>query len=316
MAVVSHAPDCATDGFRHEAVLYHGIGDLLATVVPFVREGLDQGEPVLVAMPKDRVRSLADALGADAARVQFVDMVELGANPACIIPEWRRFLDRGAGRPVRGIGEPVWAGRRDVEIDECALHESLLNVAFDEGPAWRLLCPYDVDRLPARALEEAQRTHPVVGSDGERGMDYQGHGHALSAFAGTLTAPPPTADTVPFAGHDLAGVRDLVRQLSRQAGVPADAAEDLVLAAHELATNSITHGGGSGVICAWREAGAFVVEVRDSGTIVNPLVGRELSSLSSENGRGVWMANQLCDLVQVRSTVTGTVVRLFAWVKA
>ena len=43
------------------------------------------------------------------------------------------------------------------------------------------------------------------------------------------------------------------------------------------------------------------------------MVGRELVELVSENGRGVWMANQLCDLVQVRSGARGTVVRLHAW---
>ena len=29
-------------------------------------------------------------------------------------------------------------------------------------------------------------------------------------------------------------------------------------------------------------------------------------------GRGVWLANQLCDLVQIRSGAAGTVVRLHA----
>jgi anti-sigma regulatory factor (Ser/Thr protein kinase) len=91
-----------------------------------------------------------------------------------------------------------------------------------------------------------------------------------------------------------------------------DAAEDLVLAAHELATNSIRHGGGSGLLRTWRDGESLVVEINDSGTIGDPLVGRELGSEFSEGGRGVWMANQLCELVQVRSSAAGTVVRLHA----
>jgi hypothetical protein len=42
-------------------------------------------------------------------------------------------------------------------------------------------------------------------------------------------------------------------------------------------------------------------------------VGRNLLDLASEHGRGIWMANQLCDLVQVRSGGHGTQVRLYAW---
>jgi hypothetical protein len=55
------------------------------------------------------------------------------------------------------------------------------------------------------------------------------------------------------------------------------------------------------------------VEIADAGLINDPLVGRDLLHDLAETGRGVWMANQLCDLVQVRSGSAGTVVRLFAW---
>ena len=93
---------------------------------------------------------LRDALGAAADEVRLVDMGELGANPARIIPAWREFTDEHAegGRPVRGIGEPVWAGRRGSELAESQLHEALLNTAVAaETPLW-LLCPYDADGLP------------------------------------------------------------------------------------------------------------------------------------------------------------------------
>lgn len=303
-----------TDRFRHEAVLYRGLDGLVESLLPFVVEGLEAGEQVLAALPPDRSLALQRALGRDASRVTYADMLDIGANPARIIPVWRRFVEQAEGRPIRGIGEPVWAGRRDVEIDECALHESLLNLAFDGGPAWRLLCPYDVDALPARAVDEALRTHPEVGAAGARGIGYEGHNHAFYAFTEPLPAPPHDADALVFGVEDLPGLRDVVRRLGLKAGVGTDAIEDLVLAAHELATNSIHHGGGRGLLSLWNETGAFVVEVRDSGTIEDPLVGRELTSVLSENGRGVWMANQLCDLVQVRSTPTGAVVRLFAWV--
>jgi anti-sigma regulatory factor (Ser/Thr protein kinase) len=240
-------------------------------------------------------------------------MGELGANPACIIPEWRRFLDDTAAEgPVRGVGEPVWSGRRDAEIEEAMFHDALLNLAFDGGPAWRLMCPYDVSSLPAEVLEEAGRSHPVVRGT-TAGATYAGHAHAHGRFTGPLRPAPEQAERFTFGPADLAGLRTVVTRLAEQAGVARDKADDLVLAAHELATNSVVHGGGGGVLRAWAEPDAFVVEVSDHGVIEDPLVGRDLLHELAEHGRGIWMANQLCDLVQVRSGRTGTAVRLFAW---
>ena len=300
--------------FRHEVAFYSGWDDLARSVLPFVREGVERREPVLVAMVPEKLRVLEDALGPDAVRVDFVDMSELGANPACIIPEWRRFLeDTRESGPVRGVGEPVWLGRRDVELDEAELHEGLLNLAFDDGPGWRLLCPYDVSELSPAVVYEAMRNHPLVLSGTEREVGYGGHAHALRAFTSPLPEVPAHALTYRFELLDLAGVRNRVREVCRDQGLAPARADDLMLAAHELATNSVVHGGGHGLLAIWREPGALVVEVADSGRIDDPLVGRGLVDLHSENGRGIWMANQLCELVQVRSGPRGTQVRLWAW---
>jgi anti-sigma regulatory factor (Ser/Thr protein kinase) len=301
-------------GFSHEVALYNGVNDLVRVLLPFIQEGIELGEPVLVAMLPERMALLEAALGEDAVRVDFVDMAELGGNPACIIPEWRRFLEDTADvGPVRGVGEPIWADRRAAELEEAELHEALLNVAFDDGRAWRLLCPYDVSSLPEPVVAEAIRNHPVVHPAGASDIHYGGHDHARQQFGTALPVAPVEATTVAFGEGDLAGVRSVVKRVCEQVGLGADAADDMILAAHELATNSILHGGGSGSITVWSEPGSLAVEIRDSGRIEDPLVGRGAVDLTSEHGRGIWMANQLCDLVQVRSTASGTQVRLLAW---
>jgi anti-sigma regulatory factor (Ser/Thr protein kinase) len=312
MAEATGLVDESLDRFSHEVAFYSGPTDLVQAVLPFIREGVARREPVLVALVPDRLSLVEQALGSDAVRVDFVDMAELGANPACIIPEWRRFLEdtREVGA-VRGVAEPVWAGRRAVELEETELHEALLNVAFDGGPGWRLLCPYDVSALPAPVVEVAMRTHPVV--RGRREAGYAGHDLARQAFSAPLPPVPAGARRHSFAGVKIAGVRRLVQQVCRELGVPRARADDLMLAAHELATNSIVHGGGRGEVAIWCEPDALVVEICDTGVIDDPLVGRGLLDLHSENGRGIWMANQLCDLVQVRSGRHGTQVRLRAW---
>jgi anti-sigma regulatory factor (Ser/Thr protein kinase) len=88
------------------------------------------------------------------------------------------------------------------------------------------------------------------------------------------------------------------------------AVADLVTATSELAANSVMHGGGSGTLRLWFENGALLAEVEDRGRIEEPLVGRLRPDISQEGGRGLWLANQLCDLVQIRSGAGGTTVRL------
>ena len=118
--------------FSHEALLYEGPDGLLAGHVAVHPRGLDAGEPILVAVARRRSAPLRAALGADAERVEFADMAVLGHNPARIIPAWRDSWTRHDG-PVRGIGEPICAGRSAAELVECQLHEALLNVAFAEA---------------------------------------------------------------------------------------------------------------------------------------------------------------------------------------
>ena len=70
----------------------------------------------MVAVIPEHQDWLTQSLNGRADQVKFVDMVELGHNPARIIPAWQEFLDAHVGSPVRGIGEPIWPGRRPGRI--------------------------------------------------------------------------------------------------------------------------------------------------------------------------------------------------------
>src|SRR4051812_23883915 len=87
-------PTRSHQSYQHEAFLYRGEDEFLDGVVPFVRDGIASGEPVMVAVIEERAALLRDALGSDGADVHFVDMAQLGHNPARIIPGWQRFLDQ------------------------------------------------------------------------------------------------------------------------------------------------------------------------------------------------------------------------------
>jgi anti-sigma regulatory factor (Ser/Thr protein kinase) len=300
------------DSFRHEALFYNGEDGFLRGTLPFVTGALDAGEPVLVAVREERADALRRALGDAAGEVRFADMRELGRNPARVIPAWREFLAEHAGRPARGIGEPVWPGRSEPELDECRRNESLLNVAFAYGPAWSLLCPYDLDELDPQQISAARVTHPALMHEGvsRRSDGYLPLHRALGAFTGALPEPPTDREELAFTFRGLGAVRSLVSGRAARAGLGSEAREDLVLAVNELVTNSVQYGGGGGTLRIWSEHGELVCDVRDRGYIDNPLAGRIAPPLDQHGGRGLWLVNHLCDLVQIRSTPNGTIVRV------
>jgi anti-sigma regulatory factor (Ser/Thr protein kinase) len=303
----------AEPGFRHEAFLYADADDFLAGTVPFVRAGLAGGEAILVALPRPNRVRLRAALGDDRDRVLFAEMEELGRNPARIIPAWRDFLDEhgDGGRGVRGIGEPIWPGRSAAELDECERHESLLNLAFAGGRPWSLMCPYDTARLDDGVLREAEHNHPFVCRHGDlAGSDSYLAPGTRSPLDGRLAPAPRAAAEMPFTIARLSELRRFVDEQARTIGLAAARIDDFVLAADELATNSLRHGGGRGTLRIWRAGDTVVCEVDDEGRIDRPLVGRERPRADQVSGRGLWLANQVCDLVQVRSGGSGSTVRL------
>jgi anti-sigma regulatory factor (Ser/Thr protein kinase) len=300
--------------FRHEALFYGGLDGFVEGTRSFVKEGLEAGEPTLVVAEAHKLKALRAALGRQADLVQFADMGDVGLNPARIIPAWVDFLARNApdGRRVRGIGEPIWAERSSDELVECQRHESLLNIAFAEAPGWWLLCPYDVGELPTDVLDEARRSHPFLWQDGVHAgsSTYRDLATAAKPFDVPLPPRPAGHQLIILDVANLRHVRDVVARAARSHGLDEGRTADLVLSVNELAGNSLRHSGGSGSVRIWTADRMLICEIEDAGYIDKPLAGRERPSMDRENGFGLWLVNQLCDLVQVRTFKKGTVIRL------
>lgn len=301
------------EGYRHEALFYAGDDQFMGGTLPFIREALAAAEPILVVLGAEKMQALRDELGSDGEAVLFADMAEVGTNPARIIPAWEDFLLEHAApdRRLWGIGEPIWAARTSAELAECQRHEALLNVVFSD-PAFSLLCPYDTVSLPVEVIDEARRNHPFL-REGDvlvNSVDYPGAELLAMPFEEPLPDPPPYAHLRAFDADSLREVRGMLAIYAAQAGLSEERTTDLLLAVNEVATNSLLHGGGRGAVCIWIQRDALICEVRDEGRIEDPLVGRRRPPSDSHGGRGLWLANQLCELVQLRTFATGGVVRL------
>jgi anti-sigma regulatory factor (Ser/Thr protein kinase) len=294
----------------HAALFYGGRDDYLPATVGLLRGALDRDEPVFVAVPGRRVSMLRKELGADAGRVAFGDMAQIGRNPARIIPAVRAFIDGHPGERISYLNEPAWPTRTDRELREAARHEALVNLAF-AGTAATIMCPYDLTGLPAEALADAERTHPILIQHGVSlpSAAYLG-AHVLPARCDQPLAPPPAGTSAGQYRADLHSVRDLVTECAARAGLELDRMLDLVLAASEVAANTLRHTTANGTVRVWQTDAEILCQIEDSGWITDPLAGRVRPPVEEPGGQGLWLVNQVCDLVEIRSSEIGTTVRM------
>ena len=311
-ATTDKHPPAAESGTAemHLALFYRDEDQYLDGVLGFIEPALAAGDPVAVALPPERGELLRRHLNGSADRVEILDMFELGRNPARIIPAVETLLTTHAGDLLHYVGEPIWPERSEEEVREATKHEALINLAWP-GARIRVLCPYDAAALDSGVLADAERTHPRIVRDGRQADSPAYIGPALPAGCDqALTAPPREATRLRFGADDLFGVRALVSERAGAAGLDAERVSDLVLGINELATNTVAHGSGGGTLHVWGRPGRFVCQVHDGGQITDPLAGRHVPTPEGYGGMGLWIVNQLCDLVEVRSGEAGTTVRV------
>lgn len=293
--------------YRHEAVPYHGSDEFVSCCASMADSAAERGERILFLVSAPKIDALRNRLDAAAPGISFVPVDEHGRNPARLVTLLDHFRSSSAGRRCIGVNEPLLSGRPPAAALEAHFAESLLNSAGVQAWPLSLLCLYDLTLLGADSLGEMRRTHPTVRGESDNPA-YDPH-RAATLFASPLADPPPDALGREMRGPELAPTREFVRSFADDE-LPPDRREDLVLAASEVVTNSLRHGGGACRMSIWEDATSVICEVRDAGHITDPLVGRLAPARDARAGRGLWLANHLCDLVQIRSSQAGTVVRL------
>jgi anti-sigma regulatory factor (Ser/Thr protein kinase) len=292
----------------HEALIWPDGADKAGDVLPFIQDGVRRREAVSVGVSAPLGRRLRD-LAAGLPHVDFFDMTELGRNPSRIISAMLDFARTHAGRPLRYISEPVWAGRSAAEDDEAARHESLVNLAFANVAA-TVICLYDTRGLDGRAISCAEQTHPVLIAHGREQASprYAGRGVLPVECEHALAGPPEGAARLSYQ-DDLRPVRALVTTCAADEGLVSSRTADLVLAVSEVAANTLRHTRGAGLLQVWPTATEIICQVTDSGYISDPLAGRRRPP-SDTSGQGLWVVHQVCDLVELRSGPGGTTIRM------
>ncbi|MHA6796922.1 ATP-binding protein [Pseudonocardia bannensis] len=299
-------------GLVHECVLYSTTGQLAGQLAPRVRAAVQVGDPVVAVLNEIGRSALVDALGRDAEAVEFHDPAGVHSVPAFTVAvRWAR-LTRRLQRP--GSRTTVVSQHVEDLPQSDPGHwprlDAALNVALHGLPITMLcLYPDHADVLP-RVLS----THRTLLADG-RSTPSDAYRDPLEVVA--EYPPPPPPDLGPpdaELGFDVTGLsaaRNLVASVSARIGPAPDRIADLVLAVNEIASNSVEHGPGSGRLRLWTTPTRIIAEVHDTGWMAVPFPGMVAPSPSGERGRGLWLASELSDVLQIWSDSDGTVVRLF-----
>jgi hypothetical protein len=296
-------------GFAHEAFVFGTDEELVDRVVPFADEGLSRGEPVLV-VAGERVRTLlGEALGSDVARLATFTAAE----------EWWRGGHRtlhAYDRDIRALrksvpswrlaAEPVWLAGEDGR--EWSRFEAVSNRCYADMPYYSL-CLHDRQRLPTPVLDAVARTHPLT---------WGGDAPIAAAAYDDPQLFIRSARPQWYEGPDRASVGAVVTPKdARQmvcAWVPDEwqpRADEIVLATHELVTNSLRVSPAA-ELASWIDGHSLVVEVSDHGPgLSDETLGYVPPADELNGGRGMWLTWSLADDAAVASNPAGTGIRLY-----
>jgi anti-sigma regulatory factor (Ser/Thr protein kinase) len=123
---------------------------------------------------------------------------------------------------------------------------------------------------------------------------------------------PPSTDTAlleqAFDQDSLYALRSAVAAHAAEAGLPRQRVYDVAAAAHELAANAVRHGAGHGRLRLWADAKALHLQVSDDGPVKGDTAGPDPAEWQREHAHGLWIIDQLADLVSVDRHAAGTTV--------
>ena len=314
---VSASPAAAD---AHGAAVVGSESELLAAALPFLEQGLRDGDLVALTCPPETVDLLFRALGERAAAVESEPRMSLlGSRAPDALVTCRGFLERaaanGAGR-LRVVAE-VDFGADPADWREGQRFESAYNRLMVGAPV-SAICLYDRRRLPGEVVDSAAATHPhlVAGTTWSVSPDFRDPAAYIRALprpreSAVNSAPVLVIDDAPA----LVDLRHRLGAALAQHVPDTPQREDLHLGVSEVAANAFRHGRRPVTARMWTDGRSVVCTITDSGTgFDDPLAGfLPAHGLDlSRGGMGLWLARKLWDHVDLVHDPSGLTVRLSA----
>jgi anti-sigma regulatory factor (Ser/Thr protein kinase) len=303
-------------GYLHQVGFYDSDEEFRKLICPFALEGIEAGEPVVLAYDPYKMALLRGWLP-DSPSVTYITDTSPYATPARALIAWRKVveghLSAGARRvriagnvPHPGYGRPYAGWDR---------YEAAIDQAMGDLPVWAP-CLYDTRIAPPEVVDAARRLHhDVLESDGSHRSNRSFHAvETLGDFFSPPVDPLEQIEpAVELVDPTPAEVRATIRQLG--AGLLSlGQRQDLVTAASEAVTNALIHGVAPVSVRIWTGEDRVLVTVHDEGEgPADPLVGLvPRTDEAALSGRGLWIAHQMDIDVALFAGDGGFTVRLRA----
>jgi hypothetical protein len=164
-----HGAPADSTMLEHRALFYATDKEFVDVGTAYIREGIERSEAVFVPLKRSNIALLRERLGSEAGAVEFVEAENWYAQPGAALAAYKAFVKAklDAGAPwVRILGELIWSGKSDSEIDRWTRYESMFNLVFAASPV-TVVCLYDTRSVSAEIARMALSTHPhTIGDAG------------------------------------------------------------------------------------------------------------------------------------------------------
>lgn len=299
--------------YTHRAFFHDTDDELVDALVPFVLEGIEADERVVVVVTESIGESLRGRIGSSDG-FDVWDSTEVYTFPIRTLAGYVDTVRAGTedGRRMRVAGQPVWEGLSSLETAEWTCVEAACNLVFADSPLL-MLCLYDTSRLDPSVLAAARRTHPEI----RRGVrvtaspEFAPFDHQSDVRASELPPRPASCETISiFSPSDVDPVASFVKAFAESQAMADSRITDLTATVRELITQATDYRFGPAQLHIWASPDELTYEIESHGSLASPFAGYIPPSPSANDDRGLWFIGQQCDLIAVRDHIGITTVRL------
>ena len=198
------------------------------------------------------------------------------------------------GRLRDAMGEQIAHGVRHLSID-------LSGLEFADSMTIKVFIDANQALKNTGGSLELLRPQPTVA----KSLRLLGVDRLLTARGHRRPAHDPVTGMLEqdFNAESLHVLRETVLAYATAAGVPESRAIDVMLVAHELASNAIRHGGGTGRLRVRVASGAMHCQVTDPGVAFPSL---EHQPWPYQRGHGLWLVREATDQFTVTTGPHGS----------
>jgi anti-sigma regulatory factor (Ser/Thr protein kinase) len=311
-------------GLVHTAMIIDSDDDLRTVLMPELRRSVDLYDEVLLVVGDDSRKVLSEPAGGLGGALRWGDPAGFYRRLGFAYEGFRRYLaqQQAAGRRVHVVAEPDMAGGVDAGMgaDRAAAYlayEAICNETFAPYGG-EVTCMWKQQHHSAAVLDGVRATHRYVLTAAGRvpSTAYLDPRRYLTERHDVPWRPAPDRaerEVILTAVGDLGRLRAVLHAWADGHRFADEPADDLVVAAVEVAANGLRHGAPPVRVRAWHQHDTLIVQCDDTG-------GRPIPATAgyrppgpadaTPDGRGLWLARQLADVLITDAASGRTSVRL------